>query len=154
MLNHKESEDDFTINRFKLEEESEKQPMLMRHYTKKLAIWSAKVKDLKRNLEYTQAACAEIIRNNPKTYNIKKDSDKVVYALALEEDEYKEIHKEYIAAVQQEGYYESAVQSLKQKGSMIKELVGLWLNDYFANPITRKEGDNPKHKLKIVDNDD
>ena len=151
MLNHKESEDDFVINRFKLEEESEKQPKLMRHYTKKLAIWSSTVKDLKRKLEYTQAACAEIIRNNPKSYGIKKDSDKVVYALALEEDEYKVVHAEYIAAIQQEGYYDSAVQSLKQKGSMIKELVSLWLNDYFANPIVRKEGKDPRHKLRIID---
>jgi hypothetical protein len=151
VFEHKESEEDFTINRFKLEEETEKQPALMRHYTKKLAIWSAKVKDLKRKLEYTQGVCAEIIRNSPKEYGLTKDSDKVVYSMALGEEDYVIVHDEYIKAVQQEGYYESAVQSMKQKGSMLKELVGLWLNDYFANPIVRKEGNNPKHRLKIVD---
>jgi hypothetical protein len=151
MLDHKESEDDFTINRFKLEEEAERQPGLMRHYTKKLSIWSSKVKDLKRKLEYTQAACAEIIRNNPKDYGIKKDSDKVVYALALEEPDYIDAHNEYIHALQQEGYYESAAQTMKQKGSMIKELVSLWLNDYYATPIVRKGGS--KHKLRVVEDD-
>lgn len=153
MFEHKEADSDFTIDRYKLEEEANKQPELYRHYGKKLAIWSSKVKDLKRKLEYTQAACAEIIRNNPKEYGIKKDSDKVVYALALEEDDYLEVHAEYIAAVQQELYYDYAVKALSQKGSMIKELVSLWLNNYYSNPIIKEVPRNPRLRPQLRTND-
>jgi hypothetical protein len=149
VLDHKESDDDFTIDRYRLEEEANKQPQLFRHYGKKLAIWSAKVKELKRKLDYTQAACAEIIRNNPKEYGIKKDSDKICLALALEEEDYKAAHDEYISAVQQELYYEHSIKALLQKGSMIKELVSLWLNNYYSNPIIKEGPRNPKVRVRL-----
>lgn len=154
MLDHIESDADFEINKFKLEEEAERQPYLIRHYAKKLAIWSAKVIDLKRKLEYVEGLCAETIRNNPRSYDLKKDTDTVVYKLAKGEPDYIEVHDEYVEAKQREGYYEGSMKALIQKGSMIKELVSLWLNNYYSSPIVGKKEVDHRIKLRTTDNRD
>lgn len=150
---HKERPEDFTIDRFHLEVEADKQSELMEHYGRKLAYYSALEKEAKRKLEYVQAECAEIIRNNPKQYGLEKTTDTVVYRIALNEPDYVREHDGYREILQMKLTYEAAVKALAQKGSMIKELVKLWLNDYYSEPTVYASEAGPnqsiqKHRLK------
>jgi len=137
---HEESDNDFQIDRFQLELEAEKQPMLVEHYGKQSAHWSAVQKEEKRKLEAIQAACAEFIRHDPKGYGIVKDTDSIVLKIAQDEPDYVAQHKIWLEAYQMDLYYSHAVSALIQKGAMIKQLVMLWQNNYYSNPIvTRSE---------------
>lgn len=137
---HTESDYDFQTDRYQLEVEASKQPELVVHYGKQLAKWTAKEKEEKRKLEVIQAQCAEFIRSDPKGYGIKKDTDSIVLKLAMDEPDYIAQHKVYLDTLEMRDTYDAAMRSLLQKGSMIKELVKLWLNDYYSNPVvTRKE---------------
>lgn len=141
---HTESDADFQTDRFQLELEAEKHSGLIIHYGKQLAHWGAREKEEKRKLEVTQAMCAEFIRADPKGYGIKKDTDSIVLKIAMEEPDYIIQHKIYLEAFEMKETYDAALRALLQKGSMIKELVKLWLNDYYSNPIVTKKEVRPK----------
>ena len=141
---HTESEDDFKLDRYHLELEAERQTELVMHYGQQAAIWGAKEKEEKRKLEIVLAECAEVIRNCPEQYGIKKDTDSVVFKLALQEADYVNQHVKWLEAYQYKETYEAALRALLQKGSMIKEMVKLWLNDYYANPIVTRREVKPK----------
>jgi hypothetical protein len=144
MAGHIESDTDFQIDRFQLELEGEKNSHLIQYYGKMSAKWGAIQKEEKRKLEVTQAECAEIIRQNPKAYGISKDTDAVVMKLAMNEPDYVKQHAIWLEAFEQDKYYEFAVTALIQKGSMIKQLVMLWLNNYYSSPLlTKKEVREP-----------
>jgi hypothetical protein len=140
MIDHQESDRDFSIDRFQLELEAERMSDLIMHYGKQAARWGAIEKEEKRKLEVTHAACATFIREDPKGYGLKKDTDAIVLKLAMEEPDYLAQHKVWLEAFEMKETYEAAMRALLQKGSMIKELVKLWLNDYYSNTtVSRKE---------------
>lgn len=141
---HTESDKDFQVDRFQLELEAQNQSELCVHYGKQVAIWGAREKEEKRKLEVIQAQCAEYIRADPKGYGIKKDTDAVVMKLAMDEPDYVAQHKVWVESQQMEKAYEAALRALLQKGSMIKELVKLWLNDYYSNPVVTRREVRPK----------
>jgi hypothetical protein len=154
---HTESDSDFQTDRFQLELEASKQSELVIHYGKQLAKWTAKEKEEKRKLEVIQAQCAEFIRHDPKGYDLKKDTDPIVLKLAMEEPDYIAQHNIYLETLEQRDTYDAAMRALLQKGSMIKELVKLWLSDYFSNPVVTRRELKPKPnqesllaKLKLV----
>jgi hypothetical protein len=141
---HTESDADFQTDRFQLELEASKHSDLVIHYGKQLAHWSAMEKEEKRKLEVLQAQCAEYIRADPKGYGIKKDTDAIVLKLAMDEPDYIAQHKVYLEAMEMKDSYDAAMRALLQKGSMIKELVKLWLNDYYSSPMVRQKEVRPK----------
>jgi hypothetical protein len=130
MTEHVESSKDFSIDRYQLELEAEGISDLILHYGKQAAKWGAKEKEEKRKLEVIHAACAAFIREDPKSYGLKKDTDAVVLKIAMDEPDYRDQHKIWLETFQLKEEYESAVRALLQKGSMIKELVKLWLNHF------------------------
>lgn len=144
------TEDDFSLNRFELEIEAERNAELMRKYGKLYAIQSANVKDLKRILDYTEVECAEVIRSNASAYGLKdKPSDKVVFALAQNEEAYKQAFKKWLNAFRKEQDYKNAVSTCIQRGSQIKILAELWLNNYYSKPTLTK-----RNQLKRIKTDD
>lgn len=140
--------DDFSVDRFHLEIEAERNGVMMRHYTKQLAIASGNTKDLKRKLDAAQANQAELIRINHAAYGLKKNpTDKVVFALALDEPEYKVQWKLYLKAFKHEKDLESAVLTCKQRGMMIGILAKLWLNNYYSVPTSGRDLGKQYEKL-------
>jgi hypothetical protein len=145
--------DDFSIDRFNLELEAERNPELMRRYTKLLAIASAQCKDEKRILDFIEAEQAEIIRSNKEAYGLEKDTDKVVFGLVNENKEYKAQHQKYLAAFRKEQDYKGVVDTIRQRGMMIKILAELWLNNYYSVPTVSKTNqmvENGKLKRRIT----
>ena len=130
---------DFTIDRFQLELEAERNGYMMRHYTKRLAIASGNTKDEKRKLEYIHAEQAELIRADHKEYGIIKPTDTVVFNLAKGEPEYIKQWDIYLAAYKLEKLLESGVKSCDQRGMMIGILAKLWAKNYYSTPFTNTE---------------
>lgn len=128
-------DDDFSVDRFQLELEAERNAQLIRKYGKKLAFAHAQVKDEKRKLDFIETECAEIIRSNKRAYGIDKATDKVVFGLVKGEKEYKDQFQRYLIAVRKEKDYESAVQTCQQRGMMIRVLTEQWLNNYYSKPV-------------------
>jgi len=144
-----EANDDFSIDRFNLELEADRNPGLMRKYGKKLAIAAAETKDAKRELEYVESEQAEIIRQNAEIYGITgKPTDKLVFGLVKGEKEYINAFKRYKVALRREEDLRSAVDTCRQRGMMIRILAELWLNNYYSEPTVSK-GSKYKNKPKL-----
>jgi hypothetical protein len=138
-------EDDFSIDRFKLEIEAERNSELMRKYGSKLVVISAEEKDARRILNIIEAECAETIRSNPEDYGItppeknKKITDKVVFAIAQKQPEYIEQFNLWVNLRRKEEDYKNAIDTCKQRGMMIRILTELWLNNYYSKPVIKKD---------------
>lgn len=146
--------DDFSLDRFNLELEADRNPSLMRKYGKKLSIAAAETKDTKRELEYVESEQAEIIRQNAKVYGItSKPTDKLVFGLVKGEPEYVAAFKRYKAALRREEDLRNAIDVCRQRGMMIRILAELWLNNYYSEP-TVKDNSSKKYKdrakLRVV----
>jgi hypothetical protein len=128
-------DDDFSIDRFQLELEAERNSQLIRKYGKKLAFAVAQVKDERRKLDFIETECAEVIRSNKRAYGIDKATDKVVFGLVKGEKEYIDQFNRYLMALRKEKDYESAVQTCQQRGMMIRVLTEQWLNNYYSKPV-------------------
>jgi hypothetical protein len=141
-------DDDFGIDRFQLEIEAERNSKLMRKYGKLLANAAAKAKDEKRKLNYVETECAEIIRADPKAYGLTgRVTDKVAYGLAQQEPEYVEQFTKWLNAYRKEEDYRNAVDTIRQRGMMIRVLTEQWLNNYYSKPVVYKGRKTLKAKM-------
>ena len=141
--------DDFSIDRFNLELEAERNSELMRKYGKKLAFATGTTKDERRKLNFVETECAEIIRSNAESYGLNgRPSDKIVYGLAKNEINYKKQLKKYISAIRREEDYKSAVDTCRQRGMMIRVLTEQWLNNYYSKPVIKRR------KLKRIQSEE
>lgn len=126
-------DDDFSIDRFHLELEQERNSHMIRKYGKLLAKACGLTREAKRRLNVIQAQQAELIRTNYKSYLISKvPSDKVAFALAEGEPEYINQFKIYSLCLEREDDYRSAVDSCKQRGMMLKLLNENWHGKYYT----------------------
>ena len=146
-------EDDFSVDRFQLELEAERNSKLIRKWGKKLSLAVAAVKDAKRILEFVETEQAEIIRSNKKSYGIDKATDKVVFGLVKNEPEYVKAFQKYLIAVRREEDCKSAVLTCQQRGMMIRVLTEQWLNNYYSKPAFR-DNSSKRAKLKAIREED
>jgi hypothetical protein len=135
------NDDDFSIDRFQLEMEAERNAKLMRKYGKLLSLASAKTKEEKRKLSFIESETAERIRKKPSEYDLtskRVPSDKTVFGIAQNQPEYIIQFKAYVHAVRKEEDYKNAIDTIKQRGMMLKILTDLWLNNYYSKPVLGK----------------
>lgn len=148
-------DDDFSIDRFQLEIEAERNASLMRKYGKLLAFAAAKAKDEKRLLNFIETECAEIIRSNPKSYGLEgRASDKIVFGLAQNEPAYVEQFNKWLFAFKKEEDYRSAVDTCRQRGMMIRVLTEQWLNNYYSKPVVYDSSIKRRKLKRIESNED
>jgi hypothetical protein len=147
-------DDDFSVDRFQLEIEAERNSKLMRKYGKLLAVQSAIVKDEKRRLNYVETETAEIIRSNASAYGLKGTSDKVVYGLVQNEPEYIKQFNRWLNATRREEDYKNAVDTCRQRGMMIRVLTEQWLNNYYSKPVVYDPATTKRKKLKRIQTDE
>lgn len=131
-------DDDFSVDRFQLELEAERNAGLMRKYGKLLAHATAQTKEERRKLNFLESELGELIRLNKKHYGITgsgRPSDKVIFGLVQGEPDYIKQFNRYLMAVRREEDYKSAIDTCKQRGMMIRVLTEQWLNNYYSKPI-------------------
>lgn len=148
-----DTDDDFSVDRFQLELEAERNAELMRKYGKLLVSATARAKDEKRKLVYAETECAEIIRSNPNAYGLEgRASDKIVFGLAQNEPAYVKQFNRWLMAFRKEEDYKNAIDTCRQRGMMIRVLTEQWLNNYYSKPVVTQS--SMKRKLKRIQTDE
>ena len=135
---------EFSLDRFNLEVEAARQAELMRKYTKRQGRYKSILKKEQKNLDILEGELAEEYRRNKKIYGIQKDTDQVIFRL-IKGDPKHEVQFDRVQTYQR--MYDdakSAVDSIVEKGWMIKEMVKLWLNNYYSTPIVKEYEVKPK----------
>jgi response regulator of citrate/malate metabolism len=135
---------EFSVDRYNLELEAERQSDLMRKWTKRQARYKNLLKKSQKALDILEGELSEEYRRNKKTYGIQKDTDQVIFRLIKGDPKYE---KQYNEVMKYQVLYDdakSAVESIVEKGWMIKELVKLWLNNYYSTPIVKEHDVKPK----------
>ena len=144
---------EFSLDRFNLEVEAGRQADLMRKYTKRQSKYRSILKKEQKNLEILEGELAEEYRRNKKDYGIQKDTDQVIFRLIKGDPKY-EVQFDRVQTYQR--MYDdakSAVDSIIEKGWMIKEMVKLWLNNYYAVPIVKQNELKPS-RLRLNPKED
>lgn len=140
---------EFSVDRYNLELEAERQSELLRKYTKRQGRMKSLLKRAEKDLESLEGELAEEYRRNKSIYGIHKDTDQVIFRLIKGDPKYEKQFNEVIKYQRLYDDAKSAVDSIVEKGWMIKEMVKLWLNNYYSTPIVTKNDIKPKRiKLK------
>jgi hypothetical protein len=125
---------EFSLDRFRLEEEAERNSSLMRKYGKLLSLTKAKVRDYKRRMDILEAELILEYRQNRDKYNVKGVSDSVIAKIVKKDNRYSEMYNDWMEWTRKSEDADNAVKSIEQKGWMIKIEAELWLNNYFSRP--------------------
>lgn len=124
---------EFTLDRFNLEIEAERNPKLIYKYAKLVSRRKGIALDEKRKLDILEGELTEEYRYNKKLYGIQKDTDAILLRLVKGDPKYEEQFKIWIEADRSFEDAKAAVTSLVNKGFMIKIEAELWLNNYYSN---------------------
>jgi hypothetical protein len=135
---------EFSLDRYNLELESERQAELMRKYSKRQARMKSMLKKAQKNLDILEGELAEEYRRNKINYGIQKDTDQVIFRLIKGDPKYEEAFDKVVKYQYLYDDAKSAVESIAEKGWMIKEMVKLWLNNYYSTPIVKESEIKPK----------
>ena len=128
-------DNEFSLDRFNLEIEAERQSELIRKYGKLASRYKGHAADAKRRLEILEGELTEEYRRNKKLYGIQKDTDAILLRLVKGDPKYEEQFENWIIADRKYEDAKNAVQALVNKGFMIKIEAELWLNNYYSEPI-------------------
>lgn len=134
---HEENEEEFElgdINKYKLDEEAEKNDKLYREVSK---IYARKVRikyESELDVAITKDDIAEEIRENPIKWGLKKDekiTESLISRIIVRDERYLEKYHIYIKAKSQEKEWEGIKESLDQRGWQIKLLYEMWAQAYY-----------------------
>ena len=135
---------EFSLDRFNLEVEAARQADLMRKYTKRQGKFKSILKKEEKNLSLLEGELAEEYRRNKKEYGIQKDTDQVIFRLIKGDPKYEAQFEKVQTYQRMYDDSKSAVDSIVEKGWMIKEMVKLWLNNYYSIPVVKEHDVKPK----------
>ena len=128
-------DNEFSLDRYNLEVEAARQPEMIRKYGKLASRYKADALDEKRKLEILESELSEEYRRNKKEYGIVKDTDSVIFKMVKGDPKYEVQYYIWLSAQRKAEDAKNAVDSLIQKGFMIKIEAELWLNNYYSEPI-------------------
>ena len=144
-------DNEFTLDRFNLELEAERQAQLIRKYGKLTSRYKGQAADAKRRLEILEGELTEEYRRNKKLYGIQKDTDAILLRLVKGDPKYEEQFSDWLIADRRYEDAKNAVQALVNKGFMIKVEAELWLNNYYSEPVVYNK--KPK-RIKLDETED
>jgi hypothetical protein len=130
-------EEDRKINRYRLDEESEKQADNYGFYADKLAIAKTERDTAKAFLDYTEASVDLKLRENPpKDIKITETS---IAALVSTDTEVLNAKNAYISAQGKVNNLEASVTAMEHRRSQIKNLTMLWIGGYYSVPGSTRD---------------
>lgn len=135
---------DTKIDRFKLEEESEKNSSQMDTFSTLAGEAEYRMGQAKYKLRQAQASAElQIRRSSPKDYKLEKFTDPTVAALAEIAPEVIAAEEEFLKAQDNFSFYSGQVAALQEKSRELKNLSYLWGNGYYSSAGVRNA--YPKH---------
>ena len=150
----------FAIDKHKLDEECEKQALLMQRMCKILAKAEKRMNDAETELKLVEAEMELLVRTDPTKYLPKaiKVTENVIDALVKTSKRYKEAARELNDAKYAVGVAKGGIKAADHKKWMIEELCSMDARSYFGEPRTPGvNGKLPvlgaKRKSKTTDED-
>ena len=128
--------DDVALNRFQLDVESEKQPSLMQHYAELLAEAKALRDEAKNKLDFVIASRDLYYRANPME-GIKPTEVSIASMVTTDDDVVHAKNREQQAR-ERVYFLESAVATIEDRKSELRNLTSLWIGGYYALPGVEK----------------
>jgi len=135
-------EEDIKINRFKLDEDCEIQPVLYNYWSDKLTEAKGNRDKLKNEVSLTYAQTEIETRKNPPGGKV---TEGLIRAAVDTNPKIVEL-EEKLRVSQKEVYtYEAAVEALGHRKSMLDNLVKLYGSNYFSKPEGRKDSNSDNY---------
>jgi hypothetical protein len=128
------------INQFQLELECTNQPSLLAEVGEIASAARAEAKRSKEHLEYVRADLSTKIRKNPETYGLSKATEGAIDSAVTLQKEYQEASSKAIDDVQMADLLSIFQSSVEQRKSLIRDLVSLYIYNYYSNQNLSKEG--------------
>lgn len=148
------------IDSLALDKAAQGQPEMIRKYGKLYSRARNETLRWKRKLEVAEVEAAESIKNDPDKYDVSVNrqgsvSDTVAFKLAKGTEEYKKVFEMFLTAKQKEEDLGILMDALKDRGYMIKQLVDLWLNNYYSevSVMETSRRRSKRKRLKPLNND-
>jgi hypothetical protein len=139
------------INKFKLDEECEKNGNLYHFYSDQLVdaeyerdLLKAKIKEVEGEIELkirAEKASSEEVEESiiPREYQKVKLTEAVVTALVNNNMDVRGVRQQLILAERKVGKLGAVVKAFTQRKSMIEGGISLWLGNYYSKPGTQKQ---------------
>jgi tetrahydromethanopterin S-methyltransferase subunit G len=128
------------INKFKLEDESERHPNLYYFYSDLLDEAKWKKDEIEKKLEFVTAREELKIRKNPpKDVKITEGSIK---ALLVVNEEVVKLKDKLVEIKREVYHFKTAVEAIEQRNSRLKDLTSLYISGYFSKPSGHQKNTN------------
>ncbi len=132
-------EQDLQIDRSKLDEEQNKQPVLYGKYAKKYAIATINTYRKKAELDVIEAELWKEIVQNPTPYTGGKTTVDLIKQAIVRHPSRIKCVVELNDLKEEEAVYKAAMYSMAEKGKSLSDLVKMYLNNYYADPAISDE---------------
>lgn len=136
---HGEDEDFLRIDKYQLDRDWVRQPVLYGYYAEKTAEARQVYDDAKSRLVAVEAGLRLKIMENPGQYDVPKTTEKVVEAAIFCQPEYEEATKEVREAKYAADCFAGLLMALDHKKKALEKLVDLHGRDYFSQPTASSE---------------
>ena len=131
-----------SIDQFELEKECCEQPIIYEEVGCWVASVKARSKIAKEHVSFVESDLSLRIRKNPESFDLSgKPTVDAVIACVKVNSEYKQAFQDYIEADRLSNEASTLLESVAQRKSSIRDLVRLYVNDYFsrADEVTHEE---------------
>ncbi len=125
-------EQELKIDKFSLDEEWLRQPMLIYQWSKDYAEALAVRDKTKQLVELIKAESDLAIRKNPERFGLEKATDKAVENAIITVPEYQEALKQHQQAMYDVNILSGGIEAINHKKSALDNLTRLFLSGYWA----------------------
>lgn len=147
-------ENEITIDKYSLDLEFERQPMLYHKYALLLTEAETKRDMLKNKIDVVHAQLNGMIRSDPKGYGIEKPTETAIESAIIQTQDYKNAIEEHSQAVYEAKILKTAVESLMQKKTALENLVRLYLGEYYSKEVPKEVKEMQEKKVSEVIQDE
>lgn len=144
--------DKLPIDLYELEKECSQQSIVYDEIGSWVSEVKAKAKTAKEHVEYTKADLSLTIRENPTSYGLKeKPTESSITVVITVDESYRQAFKDYIEADNLANKASVLLTSAEQRKSGVRDLVRLYVNDYFSKTDALSQGDWKHAEAAIIE---
>jgi len=132
--------DDLRIDKYSLDTEWEKQPMVYMKWAENYAEAVFERDKAKRALELVKAKIDSDIRQNPEKYGFdKKPTEAAIVSEIVQSAEYQDVYDEFIQANKRMNILAGAKEAMSQRKKALESLTDLMIAGYYSQPYVKLE---------------
>jgi hypothetical protein len=141
----------YTINKYALDEEWERQPRLYYRYAKKLSIAKRKLREAEGNLEVVDAELDLHVRTRPSRHgleSLKSITEKVIANAILRNPKHQRAQRRVNRAKHRVDVLQVVINTLEHRKKALSDEVELFGMNYFSIPTASRRGTERMQRLR------